>query len=55
MAEKPIIQFFQAGAASLIKHFCEEIDLMNRINCAISWHPAQWKVGHHGDEVVRPG
>jgi transposase len=49
MAEKPIVQFFQAGASSLIKHFCQEIDLVNRINRTVVWDPAQWKVspGHH--------
>jgi transposase len=49
MAEKPIVQFFQSGATSLIKHFCEEINLVNRINRAVTWDPAQWKVspGHH--------
>ena len=47
--QKPVVEFFQVGPSSLIKHFCDDIDLVNRINQAVAWDPAQWKVspGNH--------
>jgi transposase len=49
MAEEPIVQVCRSGASSLIKKFCDEIDLVAKINHAITFDPKQWKVspGHH--------
>ena len=44
IVEKPIVEFFQVGPSSLIKHFCDEIHLVDRINQAVTWDPKQWNV-----------
>lgn len=51
MAEKPLVEFFQAGATSFIKHFCDEVHLVERINHAVRWDPNHWKLSP-GDHVM---
>ena len=51
MALKPIVESFQAGATSFIKHFCDEIDLVERINHAMRWDLIHWKLSL-GDHIM---